>query len=73
MPASDGLAPPLSEVERDIVKSHGGWTAFCASYGLEPWNPDENKEAKSLIHLLGRKGSDAADVSLSPKSAPRSL
>lgn len=38
--------------EKDIVKSFGGWTHFCNSYGLKPQNPDENDEAISILRGL---------------------
>uniref|UniRef100_A0A093V2F4 Uncharacterized protein n=1 Tax=Talaromyces marneffei PM1 TaxID=1077442 RepID=A0A093V2F4_TALMA len=49
MPASDGLQPPLSPAERDVVKSYGGWTRFCASFGLKPWNDEDAEEAMQIL------------------------
>ncbi|WOO76469.1 uncharacterized protein LOC62_01G000090 [Vanrija pseudolonga] len=58
MPASDGLQPQLSAEERAIVKSYGGWTAFCIAFGLKPWNSDENDEAKAIVQQLARNDDD---------------
>jgi hypothetical protein len=41
-----------SQEEKDIVKSFGGWTAFCLAYGCKPWNPDSNDEAKAILEGL---------------------
>ncbi|KAL1413758.1 hypothetical protein Q8F55_001540 [Vanrija albida] len=52
MPASEGLQPQLTPAERAIVKSYGGWTAFCTAYGLKPWNSDENDEARRIVQQM---------------------
>ncbi|PLB43310.1 hypothetical protein P170DRAFT_481257 [Aspergillus steynii IBT 23096] len=52
MPLSDSLQPPLTPAERAIVKSYGGWTMFLLSYGLKPWNEDENEEGKRIVEAL---------------------
>ncbi|TXT15519.1 hypothetical protein VHUM_00022 [Vanrija humicola] len=53
MPASDGLPESqLSPAEREVVKSYGGWTAFCTAYGLKPWNSDDNDEAKAIVQQM---------------------
>ncbi|BEJ16678.1 hypothetical protein CspHIS471_0600790 [Cutaneotrichosporon sp. HIS471] len=53
MPVSDSLAPTLtSQAEKDVVKSFGGWTAFCLAYGCKPWESESNEEAKAILHSL---------------------
>lgn len=47
--ADPTLEPPLSPAERDIVKSYGGWTQFCASFGLKPWNDEDAEEAMQIL------------------------
>ena len=42
----------MNPAEREIVKSFGGWTAFCHTYGLKPWNSEENDEAISILKGL---------------------
>ncbi|WWC96156.1 hypothetical protein V866_003023 [Kwoniella sp. B9012] len=54
MPASDGLQPHLQPAERAIVKSYGGWTNFCVSYGLKPWEMDQNDEALAIVSALAK-------------------
>ncbi|KJZ75913.1 hypothetical protein HIM_04737 [Hirsutella minnesotensis 3608] len=49
MPITDGLQPPLSEAERKICKSYGGWTSFMQSMGLKPWDDDDAAEGKAII------------------------
>ncbi|KAI9929404.1 hypothetical protein ASPWEDRAFT_184113 [Aspergillus wentii DTO 134E9] len=49
MPATDTLQPPLSEAERAIVKSYGGWTQFMQSFGLKPWEQDDADEGKRIL------------------------
>ncbi|KAI5852059.1 hypothetical protein GGS23DRAFT_601786 [Durotheca rogersii] len=49
MPATDALQPPLSETEREICKSYGGWTNFMHSSGLKPWNDEDQAEGKTII------------------------
>ena len=44
--------PPLSPKEREVVKSYGGWTAFCESHGLKPWEASDNQEALSIVKAL---------------------
>ena len=41
--------PPLTPAERDIVKSYGGWTNFCISFGLKPWEVDDADEGKRIL------------------------
>ncbi|KLT39092.1 hypothetical protein CC85DRAFT_288916 [Cutaneotrichosporon oleaginosum] len=61
MPASDGLAPPMaSQTEKDIVKSYGGWTAFCLAYGCRPWDSESNDEAKAILKSMAREEDRAA-------------
>ncbi|WVW84731.1 hypothetical protein I302_106766 [Kwoniella bestiolae CBS 10118] len=54
MPSTDGLQPPLKPAEREIVKSYGGWTNFTASYGLKPWEMDQNDEAHTIVKTLAK-------------------
>ncbi|KAJ5545015.1 hypothetical protein N7535_006596 [Penicillium sp. DV-2018c] len=51
MPAysTDCLQPPLTDAERAIVKSYGGWTAFMFSFGLKPFNDDDAEEAMAIL------------------------
>ena len=51
-PATDRPEPPLSDKEREVVKSYGGWTAFCESHGLKPWEPSDKQEALSIVKAL---------------------
>lgn len=46
--------PPLGDnVEaKVIVKSYEGWDNFCLSYGLKPWDPEENEEAERILMQL---------------------
>lgn len=41
--------PPFSTTEQEIVESYGGWTHFCASFGLKPWNDDDAEEALQIV------------------------
>jgi len=50
--ATDRAEPPLSDKEREVVKSYGGWTAFCESHGLKPWDPSDKQEALSIVKAL---------------------
>ncbi|BGP18118.1 hypothetical protein JCM10213v2_006169 [Rhodosporidiobolus nylandii] len=52
MPATDALAPPLTPAERDIVKSYGSWTNFCASFGIKPWDADAAAEGKAILRAF---------------------
>ncbi|KAJ5928211.1 hypothetical protein N7466_007167 [Penicillium verhagenii] len=52
MPATDGLQPPLTEAERTVVKSYGGWTQFMLAFGLKPTDPVDAEEAKALLKGL---------------------
>lgn len=38
-----------NQVEKDIVKSYGGWTNFCLSHGLKPFSDEENEEATRIL------------------------
>ncbi|ORY81843.1 hypothetical protein BCR35DRAFT_331596 [Leucosporidium creatinivorum] len=49
MPATNGLAPPLSPAERQIVKSYGDWTQFMQSMGLKAYDLDDIEEAKRIL------------------------
>ena len=52
MATNDRPEPPLSDKEREVVKSYGGWTAFCESHGLKPWEPSDKQEALSIVKAL---------------------
>ena len=52
MATTDRPEPPLSDKEREVVKSYGGWTAFCESPGLKPWEPSDKQEALSIVKAL---------------------
>ncbi|KAJ5915857.1 hypothetical protein N7454_010998 [Penicillium verhagenii] len=54
MPATDALQPPLTEAERAIVKSYGGWTQFMLSYGLKPHDLEDIEEAKAILEGLAQ-------------------
>ena len=43
------LEPPLSEAERAIVKSYGGWTQYTQSFGLKPWEQGDADEGKQIL------------------------
>ncbi|CAM1510826.1 Fc.00g083390.m01.CDS01 [Cosmosporella sp. VM-42] len=58
MPSSDGLQPILTPTEREICRSYGGWTNFMLSYGLKPWNADDNPEGKAIIAGLAAEHDD---------------
>ncbi|ATY64078.1 hypothetical protein CCM_04799 [Cordyceps militaris CM01] len=49
MPASDSLQPPLTPAERAICKAYGGWTAFCQSFGLKPWDSEDAADGKRIL------------------------
>lgn len=50
MPASDGLQPPKhNEAERDVIKSYGGWTAFCNAHGYRPWDDEDAEDAEATL------------------------
>lgn len=42
-------------MEKDIVKSYGGWTGFCHSYGYKPYDLEENEEAAQLLRQLAQE------------------
>lgn len=44
--------PGLTNKERTIVMSYGGWTKFLKAYDLKPGNDADLLEAKRLIALL---------------------
>ncbi|KAI8593680.1 hypothetical protein BDZ88DRAFT_403379 [Geranomyces variabilis] len=52
MPATDGLQPPLTPAEREVVKSYGGWTNFMQAYGLKPWESDDIAEAHAIVQQM---------------------
>lgn len=60
MPASDALQPPLAPAEREVVKSFGGWTQFCATYGLKPWDDDDNQEAYRIVQMMAAHDEEQA-------------
>ncbi|KAJ3182987.1 hypothetical protein HDU87_007409 [Geranomyces variabilis] len=52
MPATDGLQPPLTPAERQVVKSYGGWTSFMQAYGLKPWDSDDIEDAYRIVQQM---------------------
>ncbi|PHH92768.1 hypothetical protein CDD83_5174 [Cordyceps sp. RAO-2017] len=50
--ATDCLQPPLSEAERAIVKSYGGWTSFMRCMGLKPWEEEDVAEGKAILRAF---------------------
>ncbi|EYE99625.1 uncharacterized protein EURHEDRAFT_373549 [Aspergillus ruber CBS 135680] len=53
MLATEGLQPPLTPSERNIVESYGGWTNFMLSYTLKSWKDEDVEEALQILHGLG--------------------
>lgn len=46
--------PPLSAAERSIVRASGGWTNFCLSYGLKPFDSGDCDEALQIVRAMVR-------------------
>jgi hypothetical protein len=44
--------PQLSEAERKVVKSMGGWTAFMQMYSLKPTSQDDVQEGLAIIRQM---------------------
>lgn len=59
-----------SQGEKDIVKSFGGWTAFCLAYGCKPWESDSNDEAKAILQSLATAESRGRPNTLAYGTSP---
>lgn len=53
--------PPLTEAERAIVKSYGGWTQFMICFGLKPWEFDDVDEGKQILAAFVADDEDEVD------------
>lgn len=42
----------MTPAQRAVVKSYGGWTAFCQAYGLKPTNDDDKEEAFEIVKRM---------------------
>jgi hypothetical protein len=47
----------LTEAERAVEKSYGGWTTFMQTYGLKAYDDDHIAEAKAIISGLAKQQS----------------
>ncbi|ORY23615.1 hypothetical protein BCR39DRAFT_548938 [Naematelia encephala] len=59
MPITDGLAPPMTPAERQVVKSFGGWTAFLRTYGLKPEREEDKAEGKAIVEQMAKQDARA--------------
>lgn len=49
---ADHPEPQLSEAERKVVKSMGGWTAFMQMYSLKPTSQDDVHEGLAIVRQM---------------------
>lgn len=51
-------APQLNPDELEIVNSYGGWTQFCDSLNLKPWDAEQNEKAANIVRLMAFNSDD---------------
>ena len=56
------IEPPLTPAERKIVNSYGGWTQFMHSFGLKPWELDDNDSGKRILESFVKNNSNRENV-----------